>query len=437
MIRHFSRCRPLVVLAVLAVFSAAADAAPAKKKPAAKPAAAAKLPPGGEIELVHELGSDQGAELAKIVERFNATNPGATIRIIDRKWDDGETPALMILGEESESRLLAAKARFRPLNIVMKEAREPLQTLRPPAIMSPTTLDATGKLLALPIGLGTPIMYFNKDAFRKAGLDPSKPPVHWFALQNALGQLYDNGVGCPYTTTQPGWVHVENTSAWHNQALATTSGKQEALAINNLIQVKHLAMMKSWVTSRYMHIFGNGLDAESQFTSGNCAVLTASSNAFPSLKRSAKFEIGVAPLPHHDDVPGAPQNTLADGPAMWVGAGKSAAQYKTAARFVSFLLSPEIQVEMQVNFGSLPLNRAGLLASRSELLKSDLANVTTAISQLTNRPATSASRAFRLAGDGTVRRVVSEELDSLWADRKPAKGALDSAVARLAGCCGR
>lgn len=430
--------QPVVLLAALSLLSAGVDAAPVRKKPVEKPSAAARAPSAsGEVELVHELGADKGAELGKIVERFNAANPGTTVRLVERQWDQGEIPTLMILAEESESRLLAGKARFRPLNAVMKEASEPLETLRPPAMMSPTPLDAAGKLVALPVALGTPVMYFNKDAFRKAGLDPNAVPTTWFALQNTLGQLYDKGYGCPYTTTQPSWVHVENTSAWHNQAMTTPSGKREVLAVNNLLEVKHLAMMKSWVTSRYMHIFGNGLDAEAQFAAGNCPVLTASSNAFPTFKRTAKFEVGVAPLPHHEDVPGSPQNTLADGPAMWVGAGKSAAQYRTAARFVAFLLSPQTQVEMQVNLGSLPLNRAGLLASGSELLKSELINVTTAISQLTNKPATSASRATRLAGDATVRRVLGEELDNLWSDRKPAKGALDSAVMRLNGCCAR
>ena len=434
------RFRPLWLFAALCLISAGAHAAPARKKAPAKPAAAAKpasAAASGEVELVHELGSDKGAELGKIVDRFNAANPGSAIRLAERKWDEGDLPTLMILNEESEGKLLAGKTRFRPLNAVMKDAREPLETLRPPAMMSPTPLDATGKLVALPAAPGTPVMYFNKDAFRKAGLDPNAPPATWFALQNALGQLYDSGYACPYATAQPGWVHVENTSAWHNQPLTTTAGKREVLAVNNLLEVKHLAMMKSWVTSRYMHVFGNGNDGESQFASGKCAVLTASSNAFPTFKRTAKFDLGIAQLPYHDDVPGSPQNTLADGPAMWVGAGKSATQYKTAARFVAFLLEPQTQVEIQVNLGSLPLNRAGLLASGSEVLKSDLLNVTTAIAQLTNKPATNASRATRLAGDSTVRRVLGEELDNLWADRKPAKGALDSAVIRLNGCCAR
>lgn len=436
MMRAGFRSGCLTLLALFCVCSTSATAAPASKGTKKKASAETAAAPA-ELELVHELGPDKGAELARIVERFNADNPGARVSLREGKWDEGTIPALMILAEDSQARLLETKTRFKSVAAVMREAREPLQAMRPPPTMSPAPLDASGKLIALPIDFGTPILYYNKDAFRTAGLDPEAPPATWFALQNALGQLYDKGYGCPYTTARPAWVHIENTSAWHNQSIAATAGKREVLSVNNLLQVKHLAMMKSWVVSRYMHVFGAGDEAEAQFAAGNCPVLTAASNAYPGLKRAAKFDIGVAALPHHDDVPGSPQNTLAAGSALWVGAGKSPAQYRAAARFVAYLLSPQTQLELQRNLGSLPLNRAGLLASGSELLKSELANITTAIAQLTHKPATGASRATRIAGDPAVRRVIDEELDNLWADRKPAKGALDSAVMRLNGCCVR
>lgn len=421
-------------LALALAFSTSAAAAPAKKRAPAKaaPVAAKAAPFNGEIELVHELGADKGAELEKLVERFNAANPGGKIKLTERKWSEGELPELMILGEESEAQLLAHN-RYKPLNVVMKEAGEPLETLKPPAMMSPAPLDAAGKVIGLPVGLGTPIMYFNKDVFRKHGLDPNAPPKTWAELQNALGVLADKGVACPYTSTQPAWVHVENISAWHNQPVAQTAGKREVFSANGLVQVKHLAMMKTWVKARYFHVFGYGTDAEQHFASGECAVLTASSNAYPSLHRGAKFEIGVSTLPYHDDVPGSPQNTLADGPILWVGAGKSAPEYKLAAKFVSFMLTPENQVEMEVNLGGLPVNRAGLLASGSTLLKQDLVAVRTAISQLADRPTTAASRATRVGHDGATRRVLAEELDELWAGKQPAKAAIDQAVERLRG----
>ena len=119
-----------------------------------------------------------------------------------------------------------------------------------------------------------------------------------------------------------------------------------------------------------------------------------------------------------------------DGSTLWVAAGKKADEYRLVAKFVDFLLTPESQVEWQRYGGYLPLNRAGLLASSSELLKSDLVNVRTAIAELTHKPVTSSSRASRYAERADVRRILDEELENLWAGRKPAKAALDDAAAR-------
>ena len=51
------------------------------------------------------------------------------------------------------------------------------------------------------------------------------------------------------------------------------------------------------------------------------------------------------PLPYYDDVP-ARQHTLVDGASLWIGEGRKPAEYKAAAAFIQFLLTPEIQVEI-------------------------------------------------------------------------------------------
>lgn len=415
---------------------AAAPKKPAATKKAPAKARAAKAEPAsaaftGEIELVQQLGKDKGEQLKRLVERFNAES-GQKIVVSERDWQQGALPDLLILDDDDEARFLAGKPRYKPLFEVMKESREPLQTFKErPGVMTPVPLDDKGRIVALPVGLSTPIMYFNRDAFKKVGLDPSQPPKTWFDLQQALGKLADAGVACPYTTSYPAWVHIENTSAWHNEPVAATNGKREGpLQINNLLMVKHLAMMTSWYKSRYLLIFGDRDEAEAKFASGECAVLTAPSSSFPTFSRVAKFDVGMAPLPYHDDIPGAPQNTLADGPALWVAAGKKPEEYRVIAKFVSFLLTPQSQLEWQRNAGYLPLNRTALLASSSELLSSELANVRVAVKQLASKPPTPESRATRYARRGDVRKIVSEELDAVWANRVTPKAALDAAVAR-------
>lgn len=441
-----SRLLPIALAALVATVPAAATAKPAKAAKATKASKAAKparpeaAPQSGPVnlELVHHLHADKIAPVQKIVDAFNAANPGYEVTLSTRDWSQGKPPELLLLDHDDESRFLDGKPRYRPLHQVMAGAKKPLSALRAPQQMSPTSLDSRGRVLALPVGLTTPIMYYNRDAFRKAGLDPDAPPKTWWDLQQALGKLFDAGYACPYTSSWPAWIHVENLSAWHNEPFATVGKKSEGpLRVNGMVEVKHLAMMSSWYKSSYMHIYGRGDEGDHKFAGGECAVLTSDSSAFPQIAAGAKFDVGVGALPFHDDVRGAPQNTLADGPNLWAAAGKSKAEYGAIAKFVSYLLTPETQIEIQRTTGALPLNRAGVLAASSELLGSELPHIRVALQQLTYKPVTADSRRARLAERPEIRGIINEELEAIWANKKPAKEALDSAVARSRGvpCC--
>jgi sn-glycerol 3-phosphate transport system substrate-binding protein len=225
-------------------------------------------------------------------------------------------------------------------------------------------------------------------------------------------------------------VMVENLSAWHNEPVATQSGKTTVASFNGMFQVKHVAMMASWTRARYLHVFNQQSEAEQRFASGECAVIAAPSASWTDFRRAGKVDVAVSKLPYYEDFPGAPQNTIADGPALWASAGKKPAEYKAVARFVSFWLQPDNQVAWQRETGYLPLNRAGLLASRSELLGHDLENIQVAVDQLASKPATPQSSAQPVVEREKVRRILDEELAGVWADQKAAKEALDNAVMR-------
>jgi sn-glycerol 3-phosphate transport system substrate-binding protein len=387
-----------------------------------------------QIELFQRLPAEGAASLKTLIERFNAQNKEYQVVLSEQGWKSTSAPHLMILEGDDEEHFLAGKPRFKPLYSVMKEAGSALQTLRPPAMMTRTPVDSKGQLLALPIGLSTPVLFLNRDALRRAGMNPETTSVAtWFDLQTVLGRLADSGHTCPYTVAEPGRVMVENLSAWHNEPVTSMRGKVSSPSFNGMFQIKHVAMMASWYRARYLQVFERGNEAEEHFASGDCAVIAAPSNSWADFRSKGKIDVGVTRLPYYDDFPGAPQNTLADGPAMWVAAGKKPAEYKGVAKFVSFWLQPENQVIWQRETGYLPLNRAGLLASRSELLGDDLENIKVAVGQLTNKPVTGDSAAQPVVGRAKVRRIIDEELSGVWADRKAAKEALDNAVVRAAG----
>lgn len=410
-----------IALVVLAAVSFASNAA---KMPASNTAEKLK------IELSHHFSGAKSAALQDLVERFNASESAAEVVLARSDWKAG-APHMLILEGEDEEAFVAGTPRFKPLHALMREAGLALQTLRPPAMMTRTPVNAKGQLLALPVGLSTPVLFLNREALRRAGLNPDTAAIStWFELQETLGQLADSGHACPYTVSEPGRVMVENLSAWHNEPIAKAQGKKLALSFNGMFQVKHVAMMASWSRARYLHVFDHGNEAEERFASGECAVIAAPSASWADYRRQGKVDVAVSRLPYHEDFPGAPQNTVADGPALWVSANKKVAEYRAVARFISFWLQPENQVAWQRDTGYLPLNRAGLLASQSELLGDDLDNVRVAVEQLTHKPATAASSAQPLLDRERVRRILDEELAGVWADHKAAKEALDNAVNR-------
>lgn len=385
-----------------------------------------------EIELAHRFDLARTEALQALVNRFNADSKDYRIALTRRDWQQDGLPHLLVLeGEEEERFLDGKKPRYRPLHELMHAAGMPLQSGRVPVTMTRKPLDGQGRLMALPVGLTTPVLYVNRDAFRRAGLDPATPIHTWHDLQNALGQLFDNGHACPYTVSEPGRVMVENLSAWHNAPVTARRGRADAPAFNGMVQIRHVAMMASWYRARYLHIFDRGPEAERRFAAGECAVIAAPSASWAAFRRQTGLDVGVRRLPFYDDFPGAPQNTLADGASLWVAAGKKPAEYRAIARFIDYWLKPENQLAWQRDAGFLPLNRAGLLAGPGEPPEADQDNLRVAVGQLNNKPPTPESAASALVGRDGVRRILDEELNAVWADLKPAKEALDTAVARL------
>jgi sn-glycerol 3-phosphate transport system substrate-binding protein len=410
--------RPLTVAVTLALACSVSQAKPAK--PAAKPAAAPTAPV--EFELAHNLGASGEERLQAIVDRFN-TESGSTLKLV--RLEKGDKPAaLNLMRRYDMSDVLSQPKAFVPLHEVMTKAGQPLKFGELLGDLKAGVVDTKGKLVALPVLYSTPVLFYNKNAFRKAKLNPDQPPKTWFEMQGMLDKLQDAGYACPYTSSWPVWVHVDNVSAISGVPAATDKGQ---LTFNGLPQVKHLAMMATWTKANYFKLFGRRNEASARFHEGECAMITTDSREHVDFRDAKGVELGVAALPYHDDVYGGRQSSLADGASLWVGAGRTPAQYKQAAKFVSFLLSPEMQLEMVRVYGGLPMTATARAAARSKLLKDDDKTLEIAYTSLNGN---GSKPAVRVANIDQVRLIADEEMEAVWDDKKPAKAALDTSVQR-------
>lgn len=390
--------------------SACVLAAPAASEPVA-------------LELAHQLDEIQAERLEPLVENFNKQNKDVQVRLVRRV--EGDAPKQINLVTRDEyARFMAGKASFKPLHQVMREAKAPFDSAKLAPELRDSLVDAKGQLFALPLAFSTPVLYINKEAFRKAGLDPENPPKTWADTQDAAGKLVAAGSQCPYTTSWPAWILIDNISAWNGADVNDSKGN---LAFNSLLQIKHVAMMATWYKSKYFAYFGRRDEADRRFANGECGMLTSSSALFATLSENSKLDVGVSALPYHDDVRGAPQNTLADGASLWVAGGLKPAETKAVARFVNYVMGPEVQIGLTLAGGFLPMTSVARTAAGSKLMQADLNGLQVAYDQLKGKTAAPTVRVSQIEA---VRRIVDEELESVWANRKPAKEALDHAVQR-------
>jgi len=413
-----STTRSLLFLSLLAL--SAPSLAAKKPVKAPKPAQPAVEP--FEVPLAHSFGQEATQELQKLVDRFNQENPKTPI-VLARQEPGAKPAVLNILRRTQVAEFVANKQSFKSLYRLMRETKEPLDLTLSPDLKAGVS-DNKGRLVALPLAYSTPVMFYNKNAFRKAKLDPEKAPATWEEMQETIIKLGQAGFKCPYTTSWTTWIHVDNMGALAGSPVANSKGE---LAFNSLMQVKHIAKLATWKKAGLFHVFGRRNEADQQFRNGNCVILTTDSWAHTEFGDAQGVDLGVAPLPHHGDGYEARQHTLADGPSLWVGAGFRGHEYKAAAKFVAFLLRPAMQVELASVYGHLPLTEAARLAFKSKAFRDRSQTLEVAYALMNGK---GGSQPVRISAIDPVRIILEEELERAWDDKIPPKEALDNAVTR-------
>ena len=345
----------------------------------------------------------------------------------------GNAPHILQVFEVGTVTMMAAKGATVPVGKVLADAGYKFDpSVYIPAVVGYYTAP-NGQMLSYPFNSSTTVLNYNKDLFRKAGLDPNTPPKTWPELVGMAAKLKASGVDCPFTTSWQSWTQLESFSTWHNTLFATQNngfgGTNARLAFNSPLHVRHIENLANMSQQGLFHYRGRGNKADASFYSGECAMATASSSTYGSIKKNAKFEFGIAPLPHYPDVPGAPQNTIIGGASLWVMAGKPAPDYKGVAAFFNYLSDPQVQSASHKRSGYLPITMASFKLTEESGFYKENPGTDTAVNQMI-RKTTDKSRGVRLGNFLQIRAINNEELEQVWAGKKTAKQALDDAVRR-------
>ena len=399
-----------------------------------------------EIQWWHSMTGALGDKLNELATNFNASQKGYKVVPVYKgsypesmtaaiaAFRAGNAPHILQVFEVGTATMMAAKGAIKPVYLMMKEAGEPFEPKNYLPAVAGYYADSKGNLLSLPFNSSTPVFYVNKDALKKAGLDGAQPPKTWKEFAVAAGKLKASGQACVYTTGWPAWVHVENFSAWHNLPIGTKengiAGMDTQFTINSPAHVKHVEMLADFAKKGWFTYSGRRNEAEARFFSGECAMMTSSSGAQANIRRNAKFDFSVNFLPYHDEIKGAPQNSIIGGATLWVMSGKKPDEYKGITKFFSYLSSPAVQAEWHKSTGYVPITIAAFEATRKEGYYEKVPGADIAVRQLNNKPPTPNSKGLRFGNYVQGREVIEEEMEAVFAGKKDAKAAMDDAVKR-------
>jgi sn-glycerol 3-phosphate transport system substrate-binding protein len=291
-----------------------------------------------------------------------------------------------------------------------------------------------GRLYSMPFNSSTPILYYNKDAFQKAGLSPDRPPTTWKEVgQFARRIISADAAKCGFSTGWPSWILFENMATWHDLPFATNlngfGGVDTQLLVNGEFQVKLIAQLFSWQAENIYSYGGRMDDPDPKFISGECAMYLQSSALIGRFARSRRFRWGTGQLPHWG-TPYKKGTSIPGGATLWVMQGLSPSDYRGIAQFFKFLAEPDQQAAWHRTTGYVTITNASLkyLAQTNHFLGNP--DQWTAFAQLTSGNNTPNTHGIRLGNFVAVRDAIEDELENILARKKSVQQGLDDAVAK-------
>ncbi|MFP1753796.1 sn-glycerol-3-phosphate ABC transporter substrate-binding protein UgpB [Lonsdalea quercina] len=399
-----------------------------------------------DIPFWHAMEGELGKTVNSLADRFNHDqndvrivpvykgNYEQTLAAGIAAYRSGNAPAILQVYEVGTATMMASKA-IKPVYEVFRQSGVPFdESVFVPTVSGYYTDAKSGHLLSQPFNSSTPVLYYNKDAFNKAGLDPEQPPKTWQQMAEYTGKLRAAGMKCGYSSGWQGWIQLENFSAWHGLPFASQNngfdGADAVLEFNKPAQVKHIALLEAMHKKGDFTYYGRKDESTEKFYNGDCAMITASSGSLAGIRQYAKFNFGVGMMPYDADVKDAPQNAIIGGASLWVMNGKDSATYHGVAQFMQFLAKPEVVAEWHQKTGYLPITSAAYDLTRQQGFYEQNPGADIATRQMLNKPPLPFTKGLRLGNMLQIRTIVDEELESVWTGKKTPPQALDAAVQR-------
>jgi sn-glycerol 3-phosphate transport system substrate-binding protein len=214
-----------------------------------------------------------------------------------------------------------------------------------------------GKTWGIPFQRSTIVMYYNKDLFRAAGLDPDRPPRTWEEYREFARRLTrdDDGDGTP---EQHGLAAQITASMFENMLVqnggSLLNADETAVAFDSPEGVEAMEFLANLLVRDGSALVSQGFEYQNEFLAGNAAMIEGSSVSLAFMEGKYAFEMGIAPLPA-----GKKDTQLVAGTDVVIFGGTPQREAR-AWKFVKWFTDTEQTARWSAATGYLPVRRSAM-----------------------------------------------------------------------------
>lgn len=399
-----------------------------------------------QITFWHSMSGKNGQALTKMVNDFNSSHKNIKVNAqYQGKYDDAinklksaerakNGPDVM-QAYDIGTRFMIDSGWVKPMQDFIDSEKYDVSNLEPNIVGYYTV---NNKLYSMPFNSSTPILYYNKDAFKAAGLNPDNPPKTFSELESAAEKLTKkDGSGkvtqYGFAMAIYGWFFEQFIVKQGQNYANNGNGREKAPTAvefdKNGSGIKVLNEWQKLVKSGNAANFGrNEDDTENAFIAGKTAMYIESTADLSAVLNGigGRFEVGTAALPSFDGVKDG--GVSIGGASLWALDSKDTAKEKATWEFIKYMVSPEQQAYWASQTGYFPVTKK---AYSVQTMKDNLQKkpqFQTAIDQLHNSPKTARGALMSVFPEArqTVETNIEQMLQGKQSSEQAVKNSADS-----------
>jgi sn-glycerol 3-phosphate transport system substrate-binding protein len=348
-----------------------------------------------------------------------------------------DTPAVVQLFDIG-SRLMVDLQVITPVQDFIDKEKYDVSDLEP-NVLAYYTVD--GKQVSMPFNTSTPLLYYNKDMFKAAGLDPEKPPRTFTEFEEAAAKLTkkegDKTTVYGASFAIYGWFFEQFMAVSNGLYVDNNNGRDGYATQAVFNNAEGQAIMEWWKRMYDAGTMANlgrkTVDTRNAFLAGQSAMFIDSTAVLRGMIDSTKdkFQIGTGFLPRPNEEAYQTSGTIIGGASLWIINNRSQEEQDCAWEFIKYQAAPPQQAYWHTMSGYFPIRKAAYEEQLDKEWTAKYPQFKTAVDQLHGTPIVPASRGALIGVFPTARATIETMIEEVLAGKSDVKTALDKAAAEV------